>query len=158
MNSRVIHLLFLSAALLLAQVPAQALTDQERDAAIAQLQSSLHALQQTVQTQQATITQLQAQAAQKPAPADAYIAPLGEALNPAALELTRDLRRAGLRIELGDGSFRLKKSFEFGNKLARKIVLLGEDELQSGILTVKDFATGEQVKVPRAELAQSLTA
>src|SRR5579883_1754470 len=101
---------------------------------------------------------LQAQAAQQPAPAAAYIAPLGEALKPAALELTRDLRRAGLRIELGDGSFRLKKSFEFGNKLARKIVLLGEDELQSGILTVKDFATGEQVKVPRAELAQSLTA
>ena len=43
-----------------------------------------------------------------------------------------------------------------GNKLARKIVLLGEDEQRSGILTVKDFATGEQVKVPRAELAAAL--
>jgi len=31
--------------------------------------------------------------------------------------------------------------------------ILGEDELQSGILTLKDFATGVQSKVPRGELA-----
>ena len=60
------------------------------------------------------------------------------------------------RIELGDGSFRLKKSFEIANKLARRIVILGEDELASGILTVKDFATGDQTKVPRAELVAFL--
>ncbi|MGC1299470.1 MAG: histidine--tRNA ligase [Alloacidobacterium sp.] len=103
------------------------------------------------------ILTLEAQAAKPVSLADAYIAPMGEALNAAALELARDLRRARLRVELGDGSFRLKKSFEMGNKLARKIVLLGEDEQQSGILTVKDFASGEQVKVPRAELAAALT-
>ena len=45
---------------------------------------------------------------------DAFIAPLGEALNAAALALARDLRRAGLAIELGDGAFRMKKSFEAG--------------------------------------------
>ena len=60
--------------------------------------------------------------------ADAYIAPMGEALNAPALALARELRAAGLRIELGDGSFRLKKSFETADKLARKIVILGEDE------------------------------
>jgi histidyl-tRNA synthetase len=85
--------------------------------------------------------------------ADAYVAPLDESLNTAALVVARELRQAGLRIELGDGSFRLKKSFEIGDKLARNIVLLGEDELASGMLTVKHFATGEQVKVARTELA-----
>jgi histidyl-tRNA synthetase len=88
---------------------------------------------------------------------DAYIAPLGENLNSAALVLARELRRAGISIELGDGSFRLKKSFEAADKTARRIVILGEDELQSGILTVKDFATGIQTKVPRAELAALLS-
>jgi histidyl-tRNA synthetase len=88
--------------------------------------------------------------------ADAFIAPLTEALSAPALALARELRRDGLRIELGDGSFRLKKSFEIGNKLARNIVLLGEDEQASGILTVKHFATGEQTKIPRGELAQAL--
>jgi histidyl-tRNA synthetase len=88
--------------------------------------------------------------------ADAFIAPLNEALSAPALALARELRRDGLRIELGDGSFRLKKSFEIGNKLARAIVLLGEDEQRSGILTVKNFATGEQTKIPRGDLAQAL--
>jgi histidyl-tRNA synthetase len=88
--------------------------------------------------------------------AAAYIAPLGENLNAAALTLAHELRRAGLSIELGDGSFRLKKSFEAADKTASRIVILGEDELQSGILTVKDFASGIQTKVPRAELAAFL--
>jgi histidyl-tRNA synthetase len=89
--------------------------------------------------------------------ADAYIAPLGDSLNAAALALARELRRAGLRIELGDGSFRLKKSFETADKVARRIVIFGEDEHRSGILTVKDFASGVQAKVPRAELVAALT-
>lgn len=99
-------------------------------------------------------------AGQKAAPpqlVDAYIAPLGENLNAPALALARELRRAGLSVELGDGSFRLKKSFEAADKIARRIVILGEDELHTGILTVKDFASGAQSKVPRAELAQLLT-
>jgi histidyl-tRNA synthetase len=95
---------------------------------------------------------------------DAYIAPMGDARNPeqlaamnaAGLALARELRRAGLSIELGEGSFRLKKSFEAADKTARRIVILGEDELRSGILTVKDFSSGEQTKVPRAELAAFL--
>ncbi len=100
---------------------------------------------------------LQAQEAAQAEKADAYIAPLGEAMNPAALGLARELRRRGLRVELGEGSFRLKKSFEAADRAARQIVILGEDEERSGILTVKDFSTGVQTKVPRAELAAALT-
>ncbi len=88
--------------------------------------------------------------------AAAYVAPLGERMNPAALALARELRATGLRAELGDGSFRLKKSFEAANKVARAIVIVGEDEIASDILTVKHFATGEQFKVPRAQLSQKL--
>jgi histidyl-tRNA synthetase len=101
---------------------------------------------------------LQALEQATPELADAYIAPLGEAQNPAALQLGKELRRAGFTVELGDGSFRLKKSFETADKIARTIVLLGENEVQSGILTLKDFSTGIQTKIPRAELAGALTA
>src|ERR1039458_1420348 len=89
--------------------------------------------------------------------AEAFIAPLGEGLNAAALVLARELRHQGLWIELGEGSFRLKKSFEAADKTARHIVILGEDELKSGILTVKNFSTGIQTKVPRSELAVFLS-
>jgi histidyl-tRNA synthetase len=99
---------------------------------------------------------LQSLEAAAPVLADAYVAPLGEGLNAAALALARELRRGGLRVELGDGGFRLKKSFDAADKTARRIVILGEDELQSGILTVKTFATGVQTKVPRTELVEFL--
>jgi histidyl-tRNA synthetase len=95
-------------------------------------------------------------AAELAAKLDAYIAPLGVAQNAAALALAKELRRAGLSVEVGDGSFKLRKSFEVADRLARRVVLLGEDEAASGVLTVKTFATGEQVKVSRAELESML--
>ena len=87
---------------------------------------------------------------------DAYIAPLGAGLNAAALALARELRQAGLEVEVGDGTFRLKKSFEVADHLARHIVILGEDELASGAVTVKTFLSGEQTKVSRTDLVQFL--
>jgi histidyl-tRNA synthetase len=110
------------------------------------------------------LTLLAQESATKQVLADAYIAPLGDArdaaalarVNAAGLALARELRHTGLYIELGDGSFRLKKSFETADKTARAIVILGEDEIKSGILTVKTFSTGVQTKVPRAELATFL--
>jgi histidyl-tRNA synthetase len=100
---------------------------------------------------------LEAQNRRTPELAAAYIAPLGDRMGPPALVLAKELRATGLRIELGDGSFRLKKSFETANKLARTIVILGEDEVASGILTLKQFTSGEQFKIPREELGQKLT-
>jgi histidyl-tRNA synthetase len=87
---------------------------------------------------------------------DAYIAPMGAERNAAALALARELRRAGLSVEVGDGTFRLKKSFEAADKVARHIVILGEDEVASGTATVKTFATGEQKKVAQANLTSIL--
>jgi histidyl-tRNA synthetase len=105
------------------------------------------------------ILTLQAQAAASAEPRlDAFIAPMGVAQNVPALALAKELRAAGLAIELGDGSFRLKKSFEAADKLARRMVIVGEDEVASGIFTVKDFSAGQQSKVPRADLAAFLRA
>ena len=95
---------------------------------------------------------------------DAFIAPLGDAkneealtrINAAALALARELRRAGLSIELGDGSFRLKKSFEAADKTARRIVIMGEDELASGILTVKTSPPAYKQKFHASALAHLL--
>jgi histidyl-tRNA synthetase len=87
---------------------------------------------------------------------DAYIAPLGAANNPAALALARELRASGLKVEVGDGTFKLRKSFDTADTLARHIILLGEDEVATNVLTVKTFSTGEQIKIPRAKLTEAL--
>ncbi len=104
------------------------------------------------------ILTLQAQAAAESASEklDAFVAPIGVAQNAAALALARELRAAGLRVEVGDGAFRLRKSFEAADKLAHRMVMVGEDEVVSGMFTVKNFEAGEQIKVPRSELAKVL--
>ena len=84
---------------------------------------------------------------------DAYIAPLGEGTNTEAAKLARELRRQNLAIELGDGNFKLKKSFEAADKMgARYILIVGENEVAADAFALKHLASGEQVTVPRAEL------
>ena len=78
------------------------------------------------------------------------------AQNAAALSLARDLRKEGLSIEVGDGSFKLRKSFDTADKIARHIMLLGEDEVATNTVTVKTFATGTQEKIPRETLLKVL--
>jgi len=92
----------------------------------------------------------------EPLKLDAYIAPMGTERNAAALALARELRRAGLSVEVGDGSFRLKKSFEAADKVARHIVILGEDEVATNTATVKTFVTAEQARIPKADLIAAL--
>ena len=90
---------------------------------------------------------------------DVYIAPLGAGMNREAARLARELRRnhTNLVAELGDESFRLKKSFEAAEKFkARYILIVGEDEVKADAFALKHLATGEQVTVPRAELAKRI--
>ncbi len=89
---------------------------------------------------------------------DAYIAPM-TGMNADAAKLARELRREDLVIELGDDSFRLKKSFEAATKAGAKYILIvGENEIKSDAFALKNLATGEQVSVPRAELAAKIRA
>ena len=51
---------------------------------------------------------------------DVYIAPLGSGMDREAARLARELRRQGIIVELGDETFRLKKSFETAAKLGAR--------------------------------------
>ena len=84
---------------------------------------------------------------------DVYIAPMA-GMNGEAAWLARELRRRDLVAELGDDTFRLKKSFEAATKVGAKYILIvGEDEVKADVFTLKNLATGEQIAVPRSELA-----
>ena len=99
------------------------------------------------------ILALQAEGVTADAKLDAYIAPLGAGMNPHALKLARELRRAGVTVDLGDESFRLKKSFESAEKAGAKfIVIVGDNELAAGQFAVKELASGRQEQVPREQL------
>lgn len=74
-------------------------------------------------------------------PPEFVIAPLGAVAEMAATRLAHRLRRAGTRVEVEPGERSLKSQMRHAGKLgARYVVLLGEDELASGRVTVRDMA------------------
>jgi histidyl-tRNA synthetase len=88
---------------------------------------------------------------------DVYVAALGAGMNGEAARLARELRRHDLVVDLGDGSFRLKKSFEAAAKAGAKYILIvGENEVKADAYAIKNLATGEQISVPRGELARRI--
>jgi histidyl-tRNA synthetase len=101
--------------------------------------------------------QSEASGAQIESPVSAYIAPLGAGMNAAAAKLARELRAQGVAVELGDESFRLKKSFEAAERTGAKfVVIVGENEMKADAFAVKDIKSGEQVTVERKQLAPTL--
>ncbi len=88
---------------------------------------------------------------------DVYIAPLGPGMNKESARLARELRRHDIIVELGDETFRLKKSLETASRLgARYALIAGENELSTGVFALKNLSTGEQKPVPRDMLAQTI--
>jgi len=84
---------------------------------------------------------------------DVYIAPLGPGMNKEAMRLARELRRHNIVVELGDESFRLKKSLETASRLGAKYALIsGENEVSTGVFALKELAKGEQKSVARDQL------
>ena len=78
-------------------------------------------------------------------------------MNGEAARLARELRRHDLVVELGDDTFRLKKSFEAATKAGAKYILIvGENEVKADAFALKNLATGEQVQVARVELPQKI--
>ncbi|PYX88485.1 MAG: histidine--tRNA ligase [Acidobacteria bacterium] len=85
---------------------------------------------------------------------DVYIAPLGAGMNKQAARLARELRRHDLVVDLGDEAFRLKKSFEAATRAgAAYILIVGENEVKADAFALKNLSTGEQLSVPRQEIA-----
>jgi len=89
---------------------------------------------------------------------EVYVAPMA-GMNGDAATLARELRRQDLVVELGDDTFRLKKSFEAATKAGAKYILIvGENEVKADAFSLKNLATGEQVSVARGELAGKIRA
>jgi histidyl-tRNA synthetase len=89
-------------------------------------------------------------------PLDLFLAPLGDAALLNAGKLARDLRRAGASVEVAANA-RLKRAMELANKLgARYALILGDDEIAAGEYSLKDMHSGEQRRVTRETLFETL--
>lgn len=82
-----------------------------------------------------------------------FVAWIGDENLPYSLALLNELRQKGVRAVLDTKARNLKGQLKYANKLgALYSVVIGEDEVKTGELTLKDMKEGNQVKVHRDEL------
>jgi histidyl-tRNA synthetase len=86
-----------------------------------------------------------------------FVAWMGQAAYPSAVNITRKLRTAGLAVELPPEEMKFKKSLGLADKLgARYALIIGEDEVAAGTFTLKRLADSEQKKLSELELLEYL--
>ncbi|MBS9429557.1 histidine--tRNA ligase [Photorhabdus akhurstii] len=91
--------------------------------------------------------------------ADVYLASFGEGSQQAALILAEQVRDRlpELRLMMNHGGGNFKKQLGRADKQGAKIALiLGEDEVRSGQVAIKDLRTGEQQTSPQSEIVARL--
>jgi len=91
-----------------------------------------------------------------PTPRPIAVVPVGREAADEALFLTQRLRREGFAVELGYGG-NVKRRLRRANALSsRYALLLGEDELAQGVVSLRDLDSGEQETVPLDALSDRL--
>ena len=90
------------------------------------------------------------------APRPIALIPVGDTAQDAAMLLAYELRRAGFVVDFGyrgNVTRRMKRADRIG---ARAALLLGEDEIERGVITLRDLDSGEQQELTRDALDAAL--
>jgi histidyl-tRNA synthetase len=88
---------------------------------------------------------------------DLFIIPLGEESKMASLTIAQELRNAGMRVEISFGDRALKGSMKAADKSgAAFVIVLGESEIASGNVELKEMSTGKTSSVTLASLQKHL--
>lgn len=90
---------------------------------------------------------------------DVYIAVLGSGVNGKALELVQAIRYQGFKAERDYLGRKIKAQFKSADTFkAKTVITLGESEVESGQVNVKNNATREEVTVSFEELTNNFAA
>lgn len=83
----------------------------------------------------------------------------GEEEEKFCLKLVQEIRKEGISAELYPDSVKMKKQMKYADqKSIPAVVLIGQDEIKTGLFTFKNMKSGEQQKVNMQELISILKA
>ena len=86
-----------------------------------------------------------------------YIVGLGDAVRPVVVKLAEDLRQNNIRTNFDSLRRSLKAQMREANKAdARYAILIGDQELESGEVELKDLSTGDQEKIALDKLVDHI--
>ncbi len=86
-----------------------------------------------------------------------YIASMGEKANKKAFEIAYNLRKEGVSVEIDHLNRSFKAQFKYADKIkAKYVIALGDNELESGICSLKLMSTGECKQIKLNEIKDNL--
>ena len=86
-----------------------------------------------------------------------YIASMGEKANKKAFEIAYNLRKDGISVEIDHLNRSFKAQFKYADKInAKYVIALGDNELESGICTLKLMSTGETKQISFDDIKNNL--
>ncbi len=89
----------------------------------------------------------------KPAPVKLYLGSMGDAASVTAQQIVRDLRKQGIRCECDLCGRSVKAQMKYADKLgAMFTAVLGDEELQSGTVSLRNMSDGSSVLMPLSAL------
>lgn len=93
----------------------------------------------------------------RPNPAQIFIPTFDEATKVETMRLAGELRAAGFRVEWYPEPAKLTKQFKYSDRQGIPLsIILGPDEIESNIVTVKQMKSGKQETIGREGLSQYL--
>jgi histidyl-tRNA synthetase len=88
---------------------------------------------------------------------DLFIIPIGLAAKSIALKQAADLRSVGFKVELAFGDRALKTAMKMADKSgARYSMVIGDEEMASGVVEVREMSSGTANSVRLDSLAEAL--
>lgn len=92
-----------------------------------------------------------------PSPAPVLATVFDESLWMESYALAAELRAAGLNVTTYPEPAKLNKQFKFADRMGMRVVLVvGPDEAATGVVTVKDLASGTQQTIPRGQATEAV--
>ena len=74
-----------------------------------------------------------------------------------SIEVANDLRNAGINTEIYFDNKKIKAKFKYADRLnIPYVIVIGEDEIQSGMLTIKNMQEGTQEQLPIEKIIEKL--
>ena len=88
---------------------------------------------------------------------DAFVVTLGDDARQAGVKLVNALRGRGVKADLDHAARSMKAQFKYANKLGvKKVVVIAGDELEKGVVKLRDMQNSTEEEVPAPEILDRL--
>ena len=92
-----------------------------------------------------------------PEPLDAFVVTLGDDARKEGVKLVNELRERGVRADMDHTARSMKAQFKYAGKLGvKKVIVIAGDELEKGVVKLRDMDASSEVDVAKDEIVAML--